>query len=147
MNSFFRSPTTDENQSGKRKTTMKNEIQRTNIFAPIRNKLGCSLWRRLVLIIPLIVGFASLVISPAVRALDFDCHQICTGSDGALPAYSSAVGHDALYTAFDDIDYDCYLYASHNTAMGAFSLQNDCAGSYNTAMGANTFILNINGSY
>jgi len=110
---------------------MKTEIELMNTIAPIRNKFNRSPWRRLVFITPIAIPFAigliSLATSPTARAQDYDCHSICMGNDfGYGPQYCSAVGRDALYTAFDDIDYSCYQIATHDTAMGAYALQLDC---------------------
>src|SRR2546430_2934573 len=144
MNTFFRSQTTDENQSGKRKSIMKIQNQLTNAISPVRNKLGRSPWRRLFFIIPLAIGPASLAMLPTARA---DCREGCDGTatflgENALVANTSGIEN----TAVGNGALESNTTGSENTALGFYSLTNN-TGSFNTASGSVTLLSNTSGSY
>src|SRR5438132_12323795 len=116
MNTFFRSQTTDENQPGKRKSIMKIPNQLTNAISPVRNKLGRSPWRRLVFIIALAIGPASLTMLPTARA---DCREGCDGT-------ATFLGENALVANTSGIE---------NTAVGNGALASNTTGPENTTLG------------
>src|SRR5438128_12610110 len=144
MNTFFRYQTERQNHPSNRITTMKNQNQLTNAIAPVGNKHARSPWRRLIFIIPLAIGPASLIMLPTARA---DCREGCDGTatflgDNALVANTSGIEN----TAVGNGALESNTTGSENTALGFYSLTNN-TGSFNTAAGSVTLLSNTSGSY
>src|SRR2546430_9686283 len=144
MNTFFRYQTAGQNHPGKRKTTMKNQNQLTNAIAPVGNKHARSPWRRLIFIIPLAIGPASLIMLPTARA---DCREGCDGTatflgDNALVANTSGIEN----TAVGNGALESNTTGSENTALGFDSLSSN-TGSFHTAAGSLSLVSHAHRSF
>jgi hypothetical protein len=116
---------------GERKVIVKQTIQHKTIIPPVRNSIRRLLWRRALLLFPLVL--VSFGLGPAPNALG-----VSPAPDGGYPGGNTAEGDSALFSL---------TTGSYNTANGAATLYNNTTGSYNTANGYAALFSNQIGNY
>jgi len=107
---------------------MKNRTRTYNATLRITRSQERSLWRRYLLLVPLL--FATIAFSPVARAVD-------PPPDGGYANENTAEGDFALFSL---------ATGSDNTAIGNGALFRDTTGSFNTAGGASALESNTTGS-
>jgi Chaperone of endosialidase len=142
---------------------MKNPIRIRNATDPITTSLNRSLWRRGLLLIPLVFTVACLALSPPARAAcqegcDFSTSNTFLGDDtlnsNTTGALNTAIGYNALFSnttgTTNTADGSSALFSNttgfQNTANGYTALYSNTTGNANTANGESALGSNTNGS-